>query len=168
MTLTTLPAENAAASRSAETVTDSSPVRPAAASPTSGNRKSGRIPLKCLSRICFPASSRPARNACATSSVEPNAKIVRSGSEKIFPEKEPAAARHGCRFVLPFIKLYILSEKPPAKLGEMPVFPRVSRFLRIDIDNSAVFRYNKKSAVRAVNGCVPHFLSNSKLNNFTD
>lgn len=103
-----------------------------------------------------------------TSSVEPNEKIVRSGSEKIFPEKEPAAARHGCRFVLPFIKLYILSEKPPAKLGEMPVFPRASRFLRIDIDNSAVFRYNKKSAVRAVNGCVPHFLSNSKLNNFTD
>jgi hypothetical protein len=100
--------------------------------------------------------------------VEPNAKTVRSGSKKIFPEKEPAAARHGCRFVLPFIKLYILSEKPPAKLGEMPVFPRVSRFLRIDIDNSAVFRYNKKSAVRAVNGCVPHFLSNSKLNNFTD
>ena len=61
--------ESAAADRPVETAmhpTDSSPVRHAAASPMSGSRKSGRIPLKCLSRICFPASSRPARNACAT------------------------------------------------------------------------------------------------------
>ena len=71
-------------------------------------------------------------------------------------------------FCVAFHKTVHIVRKAAGKTGEMPVFPRVSRFLRIDIDNSAVFRYNKKSAVRAVNGCVPHFLSNSKLNNFTD
>ena len=46
-------------------------------------------------------------------------------------------------------KLYILPEKISEKLGEMPVFRVPGSFLGIDIDISAVFRYNKESAASA-------------------